>query len=494
MQPKQIAERVALFDQLKHLFIPLAPLLARLELTDQTIAYYAQYVLDNRSVQLAEREATDRYLYLLAFVTHQYLRVGDALVLTLYKAVSGVFNDCEQQLKEDYFQQRQTTATLVGQMNRRSDVHIDALTEIEQTMSNGQWNNDEKIARIEQILTRKRLTATELLADRQRVVELRTLNQPIAERSDYYLSLEKASHRLQLRVSAIIQTLVFDAENSHPYLLEAISSYQQRRGELTATTTVPLTFLDMAEQQQVYTPNGKLRVSLYKVLLFRAVRDGLRDGTLTVLSSYDYRSVDEYQIPRSQWTMHRQAYLNRANLHQHDPLSTTLLALNQRLNAQFKQTNDSLSANPQVFFDAHGGWHLHRYRAEESQEPSVTHLLYPASRVISLREVLLQVEQVTHFLETLQHQGFTQKPTRPDQRLLLAALIGYGENIGIRKMALISKSISVHTLETIATQYFSPEMVLAANDCIVAHSNALPLTELFRRQEGLIMTGSDGQK
>ncbi|WP_229365765.1 transposase [Fibrisoma montanum] len=122
------------------------------------------------------------------------------------------------------------------------------------------------------------------------------------------------------------------------------------------------------------------------------------------------------------------------------------------------------------------------------------HPLYPVSRVIALRDVLLQVDRLTGFLGKFRHQNFLHKPSRPDTRLLLAALIGYGENIGIRKMALISRSISSNALETVATHYFSPEMILEASDCIVAHSNTLPLTDLFRRQEGLIMTGSDGQK
>ena len=45
-----------------------------------------------------------------------------------------------------------------------------------------------------------------------------------------------------------------------------------------------------------------------------------------------------------------------------------------------------------------------------------------------------------------------------------------------------------------ATQYFSPEMTLEANDCILSHSNSLPLTDLFRHRQGFIHTGSDGQK
>lgn len=121
-------------------------------------------------------------------------------------------------------------------------------------------------------------------------------------------------------------------------------------------------------------------------------------------------------------------------------------------------------------------------------------LLYPTGRVVSLREVLTQVNALTGFSARFVHKSFVQKPTRPDLRLLLAAIIGYGENIGIRKMALISRHISAHALETVATQYFSPEMALEANDCIVAHSNALPLTDLFRRKQGVIHTGSDGQK
>ncbi|XAZ82168.1 Tn3 family transposase (plasmid) [Fibrella sp. ES10-3-2-2] len=493
MQPKAIAERVGLFNQLKQLFIPLAPVIARLDLTDDTIQYYAQYVLDNPSAYLAER-LYERYLRLLAFITHQYLSVGDALILTLNKAVVGILNDCEEKLKQHYYQNRQATASLVGQVSRRSAMHIDVLAQIEGIIDHPDLTDGQKVEQVRATLSRKRLTAGELSADKLRVSDLQRINQPVQERSDYYLALEKVSFRLQIRVSAIVQTLVFDTATSHLHLLQAVTYYQQRKGELTATSPVPVDFLDLLERQHVFTETGKLRVSLYKVFLFRAVRDGLRDGTLTVLSSYEYRSVDDYQIPLTQWRQHRQDYLLRANLAQYSQPAPMLLALNERLNHQFQRTNSGLAKNPQVYFDLHGGWHLHRYRTQESEEDAGVGLLYPASRVISLRDVLLQVETLTGFLGKFRHQAQPYKPTRPDTQLLLAALIGYGENIGIRKMALISRNISAHALETVAAQYFSPEMTLEANDCIVSHSNALPLTDLFRRKEGFIHTGSDGQK
>ncbi|SFE88454.1 Tn3 family transposase [Spirosoma endophyticum] len=493
MRPKDITERVALFQQLKTLFIPVAPLIARLDLADETIQYYAQYVLDNRSTLVADR-THERYLRLLAFIIHQYMSVGDALILTLKKAVVLVFNDVEQKLKEQYYQSRHVTASLVGQVSRRADIHIDVLTQIETIVDQPELNDEQKVAQIRESLARKRITAEGLLTDKRRVGELTTINQPIQERSDYYVALEKASVRLQLRVSAIIQVLAFDPDTSNVPLWNALLYFQERAGDITTSPAVPVNFLDMLERQQVFTETGRLRVSLYKVFLFRAVRDALRDGSLTVLSSYEHRSVEEYQIPLTQWQQHRQAYLQRANLTHYQQAAPTLLALNQRLNQQFAATNAGIARNIQVYFDAHGGWHLHRYRAGDREDNPAVHLLYPASRVISLRDVLLQVETLTGFLSRFQHQGLPHKPSRPETPLLLAALIGYGENIGIRKMALISRRISAHALETVATQYFSPEMTQEASDCIVARSNALPLTDLFRRQENVIHTGSDGQK
>ncbi len=192
--------------------------------------------------------------------------------------------------------------------------------------------------------------------------------------------------------------------------------------------------------------------------------------------------------------LHRETYLGKASLGNYARPAPALLALNARLNEQFRRTNAGLGTNPQVFFDKNGGWHLHRYRALAEDDSATAPLLYPTNRVISLRDILSQVNRLTGFLDAFTHQGFGYKPSRPDERLLLAAVIGYGENIGIRKMGLISKNIQVNALETIATHYFSPEGVLRANDLIVARSNKLPLTDEFRRQAGFVHTGSDGQK
>lgn len=498
MQPKQIRERVSLFTDLKTVFVQLASLIERLALSDDTIRYYAQYVLDTQSKQSAQR-SHERYLRLIAFIVHQYLSVGDALILTFRQAVTTLLNDCEELLKEQLYQSRQTTAGLVGQVVRRTDTYLNALGRIESIVSNETVGDAEKITQIRELLDYKQINSEELAADKQRLLALKTVNQPIADRDDFYNALEKESLRLQVRVSTIVQVLVFDhSSQASPGrltdLLVAIDHYQERRGEIGAGVGPPMNFLDMDERQRVFSATGKLRVSLYKVLLFRKLRDHLRDGSLNVLSSYEHRTYEEYMLPRSQWLAHRQAYLAKANLTQYTRPAPTLLALNERLNEQFRLTNSRLETNPQVFFDRVGAWHLHRYQAIDEESDSGVPVLYPTNRVISLRDVLRQINTLTGFLDGFTHQGFGYKPTRPDERLLLAAIIGYGENIGIRKMGLISKNIPVNALETVATHYFSPEGVLRANDLVLAKSNQLPLTDQFRRHTGFVHTGSDGQK
>ena len=119
--------------------------------------------------------------------------------------------------------------------------------------------------------------------------------------------------------------------------------------------------------------------------------------------------------------------------------------------------------------------------------------LYPQNRAVSLLEVLTTVEELTGFTETFQHKGLEYLPPRPANKFFFASIIGFGCNIGIRKMSLISRHITVNGLETTSIQYFSPDITLKANDLVLAFGNQLPLTESFRNHPGFVHTSSDGQ-
>ena len=46
---------------------------------------------------------------------------------------------------------------------------------------------------------------------------------------------------------------------------------------------------------------GKARVSLYKALLFRKITDNIKSGSLNLQSSYKFKALDDYMIPKEEW-------------------------------------------------------------------------------------------------------------------------------------------------------------------------------------------------
>lgn len=147
MNPSVIRHRVELFVWFKLMVEQLQPFATRLDLSDASIRYYAQYVLDTKSSNLARR-GEDRYLLLLAFVFHQYLSLGDALVLTLLQATTSSLNNCDADVKEQVYLQRYDTSSLIKQVTTKGKVHLNALGTIEKIANDLQLSDSLKVLKI----------------------------------------------------------------------------------------------------------------------------------------------------------------------------------------------------------------------------------------------------------------------------------------------------------------------------------------------------------
>jgi TnpA family transposase len=493
MEAKQIRERVQNFLHLKKMYLQLLPVAKRLKLSDTTIQFYAEYVINNQVPQIATRN-TIRYLLLISFIIHQYYLLGDALILTLNSAVTNYVNGCESIVKQELYLNRMQTAQLVSSVTHRSATHINVLAAIENIIADTVMEPLIKVTLIEQLFKNKRLSQKLLKEDEQRLKALREANQKINDREDFYMAIEKSSSRLTGKVSEIIKALVASTSSSGKDVLKALLYFQEKEGSILARGSVPTDFLSMEQQQRVLTSEGKLRVGLYKVFLFEQIRDNIKSGALPIDSSYDYRSFEEYEIPSNVWNKEKDKLIEQAGLSAYKDPRVTLLRLNETLNAQIKKTNEHIEAgqNKKVYFDTGGNWHLMKDKSEEDTVESES--LYPQEYVIPLLEVLQTVQTATDFASVFKHAGIDHTPKRPDEKLFFAAILGYGCNIGIRKFSFMSKGIRTSSLETTALHYFSPEILIQANDKVLTFSNALPLTEHFRKDTGFIHTSSDGQK
>ncbi len=72
--------------------------------------------------------------------------------------------------------------------------------------------------------------------------------------------------------------------------------------------------------------------------------------------------------------------------------------------------------------------------------------------------------------------------------------MGYGCDIGHRKLAQISKDISKNELENTVNWYFSLANVQSANDRILQVLDRMDLPNIYRQKPDLLHTSSDGQK
>jgi len=491
METKQIRERVQNFQHLKKMYQQLVRVAKRLKLSDATIQFYAEYVINNQIPQVAIR-STIRYLLLISFIIHQYYLLGDALILTLNSAVTNYINGCKNLVKQELYQNRMQTAQLVSSVAHRSVTHIDVLATIEKIIADTAMGPAEKISAIDQLLKKKRLSQKLLQEDEQRLKSLKEVNQKVHDREDYYLALEKNSSKLTGKVSDIVKALHAGTSSSGKDILSALLYFQDKNGSITSTGAIPTNFLGMEEQQRVLTREGKLRTSLYKVFLFKEIRDAIKSGALAIESSYDYRSFEEYIIPAGLWQKEKNSLIGQAGLTAHTHPRATLLGLNEKLNAQINKTNNQLGENKQVYFDPAGDWHLMKDKRSEKEPDSES--FYPQEYIIPLLEVLTTIENLCGFTSFFIHHGIDYVPKRPEKNLFFAAILGFGCNIGIRKFSFMSKGIRTSSLETTALHYFSPEAIIQANDRLLSFSSSLPLTSHFREEEDFVHTSSDGQK
>ncbi len=68
------------FKRIQQLYFQIDPVLKNLDLPQDAVRYYAEGVLRASSFDFIRRQEADRYLHLIAFLSHQYFSWQDNLV------------------------------------------------------------------------------------------------------------------------------------------------------------------------------------------------------------------------------------------------------------------------------------------------------------------------------------------------------------------------------------------------------------------------------
>ena len=470
-RPAKIKENVSDLAALQVLYLEFKPIIVRLNLSAESIRHYAYLVIKSQVPQFLQRSIQVRYLYLIAFIAYQTFKLTDILTDTLLHSVQSVINLTQKNQKETYFQERAQRSQAFAQLQA-------LLATIRQILGNTELDNQQKVSLIDTTL------ATETSSDVKKTLQ---------NGQDDFDELETHSLKLQHRVAELIRHLHFDKNTSQPALLKALEYYQANNS--TLDKNAPVTFLEAKERAALNNADGKFRISLYKMWLFIKTAQAIKSGAINLLHSAKYRSLEDYLIPKADWDAHREKYLEQANLTDFADCKATLNALEVKLEERYQNVNQRFKAgeNQYLTLRKNGTAHVKTPKQETVESLSLG-TFFPERKYISMLEMLATVNQATDFLSEFEHWPSKYQRTQPESKLLFAGIIGYGCDIGHRKLAQISSQLNENELENVVNWYFSLQNVQNANDKIVKFIIQLELPKLYQVDDKPLHTSSDGQK
>ena len=488
--PTKIRTNLADLETLQTLYLDLKPVISQLNLSYEFTKYYAYSVIKSQIPQVSRRAADDRLLHLIAFVAYQTFKLNDTLIDTLLNAVQATANSAEKAQKNAYFQAREQRSQSLSILTDKLGHTIrETLSSIKNIVANADLSDSQKVALIDSALSTDSVNGTiETQLD-----DFKRQTTTLYQGQDYLSSLEEQSLKLQHRVADIVRKTQFSPNCSLPALWEALVYYQRREGHIDKNA--PIDFLSVEQRTALAAPEGKFRVSLYKALLYISVADAIKSGELNLIHSEKYRAFDEYLIPKADWHNHRATYLHRAQLEEFADCKATLRQLEQAVDESYREINQGLSSDQKTYLTLRkdGSFHISTPKKDEVECASLG-TFFPERKYISMLEMLATVDKATDFLDEFEHWQVKYQRAKPSKKLFMAGVIGFGCDIGHRKLAQTSKQIDEGDLDNVVNWYFSLQNVQNANDRILRLLDKMNLPNIYRQESDVLHTSSDGQK
>lgn len=462
-----------------------------LPLSDKATEYYATWL------ELADRQQLSQftsrfktYLHLLAFIKHQFYKRQDQAIDVLLKSVSSVVNQAKKSVK----QQHQTR-------KQEHDLAVQELRQVQLTAT--QFANGvvaisrSTVATINEKYYKIEAMVDDYLSqiDESKMARIDTLAAEIesdTKNSFYYETLTTLSAKLQRRVSDIVRTVTFDAKTSNASLISAIHHFKATSGRVGARP--PSQFLTEEEYDTIFRDDD-INTPLYKALLFIHMAKGIKSGSLNIRHSYRYRSIEDYLINPEEWVANRASILKETDLAEFADAKKVLATLKERLNESYRTTNEAFMAGANNYMSVNDAGKC-RVRTPKTEFDTHSFISSTLSRqgIIPILQLLKGVDSACQFTRAFKHFSTKRSKMKPSPETLMAGVIAQGCNIGVNKLAKISKGIEADTLRNTVNWYFDSENLKAANRKITSLIAELALANNYLNQPPSLHSSSDGRK
>jgi TnpA family transposase len=486
IRPKAIKENAAELASIQDIHSQLLPIVKTLPLNTRGIEYFATTVLKSDIFRVKRKSDIDKYLHLITFVVYQYSILHDALMDILLKSIASFNSSAKRDHQNKCYENRTKYVSTIKEFSSKNLRQIELINGIYSLCKDQHKDYHIKCIVIENTIKTFLKNTDNTESDQ----ELLALESDYTD-SGFYQAMTEKSRSLQAKLTPILNVLQFNTEQSSAKeLLKAVEHFQKREGKLSSK--VPVAFLTIEEQEQVVCESG-FDISLYKALLFRKISAKVKSGSLNLMSSYKFRALDEYLIPKDEWINNQDNLMRQAGLEQFQDSHQVLLQLEKILDQEYRKTNYNIKNEINRYVK------IHKTNDFTVTTPAIgsSNLnlsdYFPDAYTVSMQEVLFTVNQLSDFSNCFEHLKQNHSKQIPE-KLLVAGIMSLGYGMGNNEIASIAKGISRSALDNTVNWCFTTENVRNAIDGILKLTTKTGVPDLYLESEQKIHTSSDGQK
>ncbi len=472
-------------DQIQSLYYLAQRLLPALEISRESIKYYASLVNYYSVFRLKQLTQSMVHLYLLCFVCHRYQRAHDNLINSLLHKVRHYVEESKIAAKEKVYEYRV-----------ESNQNLQKAGQILKLFTDGNIAETTTFREVQ-------AKAFEILEPQK----LAFLAEHIATQATFdeiafqWEHVDTLARQVKCNLRPILQAIEFDSASAQVPLLRALQflkvAFQKGRPlSQYRSETLPNQFIPASAKRYLYASGEAgehILTDRYEFLVYRLLSNGLESGDIFCRNSVRFRSFEDDLLSKQQWKAKADLITKTGLETLQQPIQDHLAELEQMLESRLSEVNQRLSAGENQHFKIEKRGAKVRWTLQSPGIPeSLNHPMFSALKQVNLTSILYSVNQQCQFTHAFEHLLGRYVKQKPDGNVLIACLLAWGTNMGLGRMGETS-DISYHTLANVSDNYVRPETLRKANDIV---SNAIAELPIFKHYDiaGACHSSSDGQK
>jgi TnpA family transposase len=473
-------------DQIRDLYHLASKLLPALNISNESIKYYASLVNYYSVYKLKRLNASTVYVYLLCFVYHRYQKHHDNLIHSLIYNVRRYTDEAKDAAKDRVYEAR-----------REENENLDKAGQVLKLFTDDRIAQHtpfyEVQAKAFSILERHQI---DFIADHI------TTKMKFDETAFQWEHMDELAPQFKRHLRPILVAVDWAASAGHSALVEAAqflkdAFHKGRPLSQYPQAALPLRFIPETARRYLYAPDtaGQRRPlpDRYEFLVYRLLRNRLEAGDVFCRDSVRFRSFEDDLLDDQQWQDKDKLIADTGLPLLKQPIRDHLAELEEQLEARLAEVNQRIASGENEHFQItkrgpQVRWTLQYPRGSEP----VNHPFFSVLRQVDIGSVLHFVNRHCPFMETFEHVLGRYVKRDADDRAITACLIAWATNMGLGRMGDIS-DIGYPTLSATSDNFIRLETLREANDRV---SNAISDLAIFRHYDigDTLHSSSDGQK